>query len=123
MWIAIIAIAVLIIALYAYLAFTCFFTQVTFLAAYKHEFEKSASRQAAVKAAIQVFVGRPPFNILDQNDVDRLSTVFSLVPDPVTVAQIFRAVDRRRDAQQLKDANFLNRLENEYRKLSRQRHA
>ena len=123
MLIAIIAIVVVAIAIYAYLAFTCFFTQVTFLAAYKHEFEKSGSRQAAVKAAINVFIGRAPFNILNQSDVDRLSVVFGLVPDPVVVAQIFRAVDRKRDAQQLRDENFLNRLEMEYRMLSEHRNA
>ncbi len=105
------------LAVYLYLAFTCFFTEVTFLTAYRVEYKNSGSHESALHSAMKVFHGRPPFNVLSDSDLDRLASIFVLVPDPRSVARIWRHVDRKRDASQLHDPVFLDRLGNEYRRL------
>jgi len=119
MWwiIGIIALLLVAIAAYLYLALTCFFTEVTFMTAYELEYEHSRSRESALRTAMNVFHGRPPFDILSESDMDRLVFVFALVPDPRSVAQIWRHVDRYRDARKLRDPQFLQRLERAYRRL------
>ena len=105
------------LAVCLYLAFTCFFTEVTFMTAYRVEYQNSGSHESALHSAMEVFRGRPPFNVLSDSDLDRLVSIFALVPDPRSVAQIWRHADRKRDARQLRDPVFLDRLENEYRRL------
>lgn len=114
----IIALVALLALVFGYLAVTCFFTQVTYLTAYRAEFQHSGSRREAVKAGFRVFVGRPPFDVLETKDLERLSQIFSLVPDPMVVAQIVRMIDRRRDASQLKDERYLSKLEERYREMA-----
>ena len=110
-------VVVVAVAIYLYLAFTCFFTQVTFLASYRVAFQSSGSRKAALRAAMDVFTGRPPFDVLRPADVDRLVDVFDLVRNPIDVSKIIRAVDRQRDAARLKDPEFLSRLKQSFRDI------
>jgi hypothetical protein len=116
LWIAVIAgVLVLVAAIYTYLALTCFFTEVTFMAAYRLEHDKSHSHEAALRHGMGVFRGRAPFNTLSDQDMDRVLAVFSLVPEPRAVAQIWRHIDRKRDAHHLRDEQYLSRLEAVYR--------
>jgi len=85
------------------------------MTAYQESLHITESREESLRFAIKVFQGRAPFDILDDRDVDRLVTVFALVPEPHAVAQIWRKVDRSRDAAILKDRNFLSAIERKYR--------
>ena len=102
---------------YIYLAVTCFFTEVTFLTAFNVNFQHSGSREQAFRAAMKVFHGRRPFNVLTEADLDRLVGVFSVVPDPRSVARMWRAVDRKQDASNFTNEDFLNRLHAEFRRI------
>lgn len=85
------------------------------MAAYEQVLKNSGSRESALRAAMQVFVVRAPFNILNDRDIDKLVEIFTLLPDTdtVLVAQIFRAIDRQRDATNLKNEQFLRAAKNE----------
>ncbi len=117
MWIALGVAVVLGFALYLYLAFTCFFTEVTFMTAYQTELRSSGSHHAGLRAAMNVFKGRAPFNVLTDGDLDRALAVLSLIPDARSVAKIVRDLDRKRDASLLANPTFLDRLEAEYRAM------
>jgi len=88
--------------IYLYGAFTCFFSKVTFLTAFKAEFKRTNSRETAYRAAVNVFLGRSPFNALDSNDVAKLVNTFAVIPDARFVAELWRSIDRLRDASPVK---------------------
>lgn len=104
-------------ALYLYLAITCYFTEVTFMAAYRVELRASGSHADGLRAGMDVFKGRAPFNVLTDGDLDRALDVLSLIPDAREVASIIRDLDRKRDASLLANRFFLGQLESEYREL------
>ena len=103
------------VALYVYFSFTCFITEVTFMAAYRTEFRHSGSHEAGLRSAMNVFKGRAPFNVLADGELARALEVFYLVPDARSVAMIVRDLDRKKDATLLASRAFLDRLETEYR--------
>lgn len=113
MWIAIGIIVALAVVLYVYLTVTCFFTEVTFMTAYQTEFHASGSHANGLRAALNVFKGRAPFNVLTAKDLDRVVQVMSLIPDAQEAARIIRELDRKRDASLLANPAFLDRLERE----------
>jgi hypothetical protein len=117
MWIAAGIAVVLGAAVYLYLAITCFFTEVTFMTAYRTGQRSSGSHEAGIRAAMTVFKGRPPFNALTEGELDRALEVLSLVPDARSVARIVRDLDRKRDASLLANRTFLARLETEYHRM------
>ena len=117
MWIALGIIVALGGALYVFLAFTCFFTEVTFMAAFQTEFRASGSHAAGLRSAMNVVRGRAPFDVLTQSDLDRALEVLSIIPDARSVARIIRDLDRKRDASLLVDRGFLNQLETQYREV------
>jgi hypothetical protein len=96
-------------------SFICFFTEVTFMAAYETAFQSSGSHEAGLRAAMDVFKGRAPFNVLTQGDLDRALAVFSRIPDARWAAKLVRHLDRKRDASLLANQTFLSQLETEYR--------
>lgn len=119
MWITtLISIVLIIFFLYLYLSITCHFTVPTFLTAYEVEHDNSGSRELAFKAAINIFRKRPPFDILKDEDIDRLVSIFCLLPNAKEAAQIMRTVDRQRDASKLCNKGFLDKLENSYREMN-----
>lgn len=117
MWIALAIVVTIGAALYLHLAFTCFFTEVTFMTAYQTEYRASGSHVAGLRAAMNVFTGRTPFNMLADSDLDRALDVLSLIPDARSVAKIIRDLDRKRDASLLANGTFLSRLETQYRRM------
>ncbi len=120
LWIVLGIIGAVGFGLYVFLAVTCFFTEVTFMTAYQTERGQSGSHATALRAAMDVLKGRPPFNSLTDDDRDRAIEVLSLVPDARSVARIFRDLDRKRDASLLASRKFLSRLETEYRRMGDQ---
>lgn len=117
MWIALGIIAVLGIGLYLFLAFTCFFTEATFMTAYGIALRESSSHAVGLRAGMNIFKQRLPFNTLTASDLDRALEVLSLIPDARSVARIIRDLDRKRDASLLANEVFLSQIETEYRRM------
>lgn len=118
-WVIVIGCIVSVAAVvYLYLAITCFFTAVTFMTNYNVRRNRlGESHESALRGSMELFRYRHPFNILTDSDIDRLVEVFGICSDPHSLAQIWRRIDRQRDARQLKDQQFLTALETEFRKL------
>lgn len=113
----IIAVAVLLVGVCIYLAATGFFTQTTFLTAYKLEFQRSGSPSNAVEAGLRVFHGRPPFDQLSEYDIKELARILGMVPDAMAAAALVRRADRARDASELKSREFRNRMEHAFQEM------
>jgi hypothetical protein len=95
---------------------TCFFTEVTFLAAYRTELAHSGSREAAFRAAIKVFRGRRPFDVLTDAEIDRVVQLILAAAHPQDAARIWRVVDRMGDAICLTDGTLFAELEGQVRR-------
>jgi len=120
MWTVIVFVLAVAFAIYSYLAYTRFFTEVTFMAAYRAEFDHSGSHEAAIRTAMNVFAGRPPFNALGQSDLEKVVRVFASAADARLVAKIVRAVDKGRiDIPLLRNQEFLDGLEKELQQIGR----
>lgn len=119
MWIVIIigAVIVIMLGLYLYLAYTCFFTPLTFMINYDAIYKQTGSKRDTLRSAMAVFAYRPPFSIfsiLTASDIDRLVDICENAKSPHMVAQLFREVDRKKDASRLIDEKFLMKLEKLY---------
>ena len=87
------------VATYLYLTLSCFFTQTSFIKAYKIEYRKSRVSERAIEAALRVFTHRSPFDQLSNTDIKEFSRVFGILADPMTAAALVRSADRRRNLQ------------------------
>ena len=102
---------------FIYLTTSGFFTQTTFLTAYKLEMQRSGSPSNAVEAGLRVFHGRPPFDQLSESDIKELARILGMVPDPMAAAALVRRADRARDVSELKSREFRNRMEHAFQEL------
>lgn len=109
----------LIIGIGAFLSFAIFvfwyFSKVrslpVFYASYDYMIDQGASKQEALKSAISVFAERPPFDILDEDDILWLSKTFACLPNPKkTFGQILLHMDKSHDASKLKNREDLTML-------------
>ena len=116
MWV-ILGIALTLAGIYLYQASTCFFTEVTFMTAYEVEIKVSNSHELGLRAAMNVFRGRHPFNVLTDDELERALRVLSLNPHARLVAKFIRSLDRKKDASLLANQLFLNQLEVESLRL------
>ena len=80
-----------------------------FLASYRREYERSGSREQALRWAISMFTRRSPFNRLTQTDIDRLVEIFE-THDPSVLAELFHNADRAGDLSTLTDDSALQRF-------------
>lgn len=80
-----------------------------FLASYRREYERTGSREQALRWAISMFTRRPPFNRLTQSDIDRLVEIFE-PHDPRVLAELLHDADRAGDVSTLTDVSALQRF-------------
>ena len=98
----------LVIAVVAYLYYARnISTSHIFIVNYNLIYERTGSVSDGLRQAIEVFRARPPFDILNDDDVAHLVTVFSEHPDSLVLARVFQQIDRVGDATALKDRNFV----------------
>lgn len=114
----IIAAVVLFVVIYIYLAATGFFTQTTFLSAYKLEFQRSGNTANAVEAGLRVFHERAPFDQLSEFDIKELSRILGMVSDPMAAAALVRRADQAKDISELKSSEFRSRMESAFRGMT-----
>lgn len=89
-----------------------------FYATYDYMLKENGSKQAALRAAISVFVKRPPFNILMDDDIEALIRVFAPLPYPQVLGRIFLEVDKSGDASVLKDQTRMRKIAEELTRLA-----
>lgn len=82
-------------------------TRHIFIVNYNLTYERTDSVSEALRQAIEVFRARPPFDILNDDDITHLVTVFSQHTDPLVLASIFQQIDRVGHATALKDRKLL----------------
>ena len=75
------------------------------------------SHKADICAAINVFRDRTPFNVLTDDEIDRVVSVLSAIPNPRAIAQIWRYFDRTQAAAHLTNDEFLQALEATIRRI------
>ena len=89
-----------------------------FYATYDYMLKETGSKQEALRAAISVFVKRPPFNILTDDDIESLVQVFAPLPHPQVLGRIFLEVDKSGDASVLKDQTRIRKTAEELSRLA-----
>jgi hypothetical protein len=89
-----------------------------FYATYDYMLKETGSKQEALRAAISVFVKRPPFNILTDDDIESLVQVFAPLPYPQVLGRIFLEVDKSGDASVLKDQTRMRKVAEELTRLA-----
>lgn len=110
LWIVVslVALVLLVTAVVAYLYYARnISTSHIFIVNYNLIYERTDSVSDGLRQAIEVFRARPPFDILNDDDVAHLVTVFSQHTDPLVLARIFQQIDRVGDATAFKDDNFV----------------
>ena len=78
-----------------------------FIVNYNLIHKRTGSVSEALRQAVEVFRARPPFDILNDEDVTHLVTVFSQHTDPLVLARIFQQMDGRSNATALKDHGWV----------------
>ena len=89
-----------------------------FYATYDYMLKENGSKESALRAAISVFVKRPPFNILMDDDIEALIRVFAPLPYPQVLGRIFLEVDKSGDASELKDQTRMRKIAEELTRLA-----
>jgi hypothetical protein len=89
-----------------------------FYATYDYMLKETGSKKEALRAAISVFVKRPPFNILTDDDIESLVQVFAPLPYPQVLGRIFLEVDKSGDASVLKDQTRMRKVAEELTRLA-----
>lgn len=69
----------------------------------------------SLKAAMDVFARRSPFDVLDSSDIEWLSEKLATLPNPTVLGQVFLEMDKAGDARGLKMRETMADLVEDFR--------
>ena len=103
MWAVILTVLSSVAGVYLYLRLSCYFTERSFMLAYRGAMFRSSSHGEALR----LFECRAPFNLLSSAELDHACAALAALHEPRIVARIVRLLDRGRDASVLRSEAFL----------------